>query len=119
MAHAARRVEAKRAALAAGRNESAARTFVREQELDEMLAVGLIGALLFAGGIVYTGIVAARRGRMSDPRTDPVDPSVRTLEPRDRGLGFLGWKETWPGILMLVVGGMLLLVPVLLTAQAS
>jgi hypothetical protein len=79
-----------------------------------MLTVGLIGALLFACGIVYTAVAAMRRGRMSDPRSN--DTASETLEPRHRGLGFLGWKANWPGIVMLVLGAMLLLAPVVLTS---
>ena len=84
-----------------------------------MLTVGLIGALLFACGIVYTGVSAARRGSMSDPRHDPGDTAEETLEPRQRDLGFLGWRANWPGILLLVLGAILLLAPVLLISQAG
>jgi hypothetical protein len=84
-----------------------------------MSIVGLIGALLFLGGIVYTGWAAIRRGRMSDPRPNPNDPGPVTLEPRHRGLGFLGWKANWPGIVMLIAGGLMLLVPALLQALAN
>jgi uncharacterized membrane protein HdeD (DUF308 family) len=78
-----------------------------------MLAVSLIGALLLMGGVVYMGWAAVNRGRMSDPEANPTDTSALTLEPRHRGLGFLGWRANWPGLLMVVVGGLLLLLPVL------
>ena len=82
-----------------------------------MLTVGLIGALLFACGIVYTGVSAAMRGRLSDPRHDTAVTAGETLEPRHRGLGFLGWRANWPGILLMALGAILLLAPVLLTSQ--
>jgi hypothetical protein len=84
-----------------------------------MLSVGLIGALLFAGGIVYTAVSAVRRGRLSDPGHNPEDTTGETLEPRHRDLGFLGWRANWPGILLLVVGAILLLAPVLLAPPAG
>jgi hypothetical protein len=84
-----------------------------------MLSVGLIGALLFACGVVYTAVAAARRGRMSDPGHKPGDKAGETLEPRHRGLGFLGWKANWPGFLLMAAGALLLLAPVLLTAPAN
>ena len=53
---------------------------------------------------------AIDRGRMSEPHIDPTDGDL-TLEPRHRGLRFLGWKANWPGLLMIVVGGVMLLLP--------
>jgi hypothetical protein len=76
-----------------------------------MLFVSLTGALLFIAGVVYMAAVAIYRGRMSDPGADPSDPA--TLEPRHRGVGFLGWKANWPGIAMIVLGALLLLLPTL------
>ena len=46
---------------------------------------------------------------MSDPRHDPDDTAGETLEPRHRGLGFLGWRANWPGILLMALGAILLL----------
>lgn len=37
-----------------------------------------------------------------------------TLEPRRRGLGFLGVSQNWPGLLMMAVGAVLLLSAVVL-----
>ena len=44
----------------------------------------------------------------------PGDTVDRTLEPRHRGVGFLGLGANWPGLLMMAVGALLLLVPTLL-----
>ena len=50
---------------------------------------------------------AIRRGRMSDraSRTRLLR-QARTLEPRHRGLGFLGWEANWPGLVMAALGGL-------------
>jgi hypothetical protein len=50
---------------------------------------------------------------MSDPRPNPGDTAERTLEPRRRDLGFLGLHDNWPGLAVAIVGGLLLLVPLL------
>jgi hypothetical protein len=71
----------------------------------------LIGALLVVAGVVYMARATIRRGRTSDPRPNPEDTAERTLEPRHRGLGFLGVRDNWPGIAMCVVGAPLLLNP--------
>ena len=86
------------------------------------MAVILIGALLTVAGIVYMAGAAIRRGRLSDPA--PVSVSDRptpnlatpgpTLEPRRRGLGFLGLSQNWPGLLMMGIGILLLLSVVVL-----
>ena len=68
------------------------------------------GAMLILAGIVYLAGAAIYRGRMSDPHIDPRERRP-TLEPRYRSLRFLGWKANWPGLLMIVVGGILLLLP--------
>jgi hypothetical protein len=74
-----------------------------------MFTVELLGALLLLGGLVYMAWAAIRRGRMSDPAANPNDAGRQTLEPRHRGLGFLGWATNWPGLVMAAVGGLLLL----------
>jgi hypothetical protein len=80
-----------------------------------MLTIRLIGALLILCGVVFMAGAAVYRGRMSDPHPNPHDTAAPTLEPRHRGLGFLGLKANWPGLLMIVIGGlMLLVVPLLL-----
>jgi hypothetical protein len=45
---------------------------------------------------------------MSDPRANANDAGKRTLEPRHRGLGFLGWRANWPGLVLTALGGLLL-----------
>ncbi|MDX8460202.1 hypothetical protein [Mesorhizobium humile] len=76
----------------------------------------ILGALLTVAGIVYMAGAALRRGRLSDPApTAPDRPAPNlatpgpTLEPRRRGLGFLGLSQNWPGLLMMAVGILLLL----------
>ena len=75
-----------------------------------MLTSPLIGALLILTGIVYMAGTAIYRGRMSDPHIDPVEDAP-TLEPRHRGLRFLGLKANWPGLLLVAVGAIMLLLP--------
>ena len=75
-----------------------------------MLTIPLIGALLILTGIVYMAGAAIYRGRMSDPHIDPVEDAP-TLEPRHRGLRFLGLRANWPGLLLVAIGAIMLLVP--------
>lgn len=86
------------------------------------MIVILFGALLTVAGVVYMAGAVLRRGRLSDPAPSPVVPihpggnfvkSGPTLEPRRRGLGFLGLSQNWPGLLMMGVGLILLLSVVL------
>jgi hypothetical protein len=72
-------------------------------------ATALIGALLIIAGVVYMAIAAIQRGRMSDSHRDPGDTTEGTLEPRQRGLGFLGLGPNWPGLLMMALGALVLL----------
>jgi hypothetical protein len=82
------------------------------------MAVIIVGALLTVAGIVYMAGAVLWRGRLSDPvpsaaRPDRPKPSLATpgptLEPRRRGLGFLGLSQNWPGLLMMGIGLLLLL----------
>ncbi|TIO54134.1 MAG: hypothetical protein E5X80_29825 [Mesorhizobium sp.] len=75
-----------------------------------------LGALLTVVGVVYMAGATLRRGRLSDPTpTAPNRPAPNlatpgpTLEPRRRGLGFLGLSQNWPGLVMMGVGIILLL----------
>jgi hypothetical protein len=74
-----------------------------------MFSIELVGAIVVLGGLVQMAWAAIHRGRMSDPAPDPNDAGQRTLEPRHRGLGFLGWRANWPGLAMVALGGLLLL----------
>jgi hypothetical protein len=73
-----------------------------------MLVIWL-GALLFIVGVVVLANQAIGRGRLSGQRTSPSAP-VETLEPPHRGMRFLGLGSNWPGIVLIVIGGVLLLV---------
>lgn len=76
-----------------------------------MATTTLVGALLVACGVVYMAIAAIFRGRMTDPHSSPANGTGPTLEPRRAGLGFLGAKANWPGVLIAAIGLMLLLMP--------
>ena len=76
-----------------------------------MLVMRLIGALLVLAGLVYMAAAAIYRGRLSDDRPNPTDTADRTLEPRHRGLGFLGLKPNLAGLIMIAVGALLLILP--------
>lgn len=87
------------------------------------MAVVLIGALLIVAGVVYMAGAALWRGQLSEPAParaapDRSTPNLATpgptLEPRRRGLGFLGLSQNWPGLLMMAVGFILLLSVVVL-----
>jgi hypothetical protein len=73
-----------------------------------MLVIWL-GALLFVIGMVLLANKAIWRGRLSGQGTSP-SAAAKTLEPPHRGMRFLGLGSNWPGILMIVLGGALLLV---------
>ena len=80
------------------------------------MAIILFGALLTVAGVVYMAGAVLRRGRLSDPAPAASDHQIPnlatpgpTLEPRRRGLGFLGLSQNWPGLLMMAVGVILLL----------
>jgi hypothetical protein len=79
----------------------------RKQEA-KMLVIWL-GALLVIVGILFMANRAIWRGRLSGQRASPSAP-VTTLEPPQRGTRFLGFDSNWPGIVMLVLGGALLLI---------
>lgn len=76
-----------------------------------MATTTLIGALLVACGVVYMAIAAISRGRMTDPHSSPGNQTGPTLEPRRAGMGFLGAKANWPGVLIAAIGLILLLMP--------
>ena len=78
-----------------------------------MTVITVIGALLMATGIVLMAFTTIQRGRMSKPRNAPGNPSGPTLEPAGRSMGFLSVKSNWPGILAMVVGAILVLMPLI------
>ena len=73
-----------------------------------MLVIWL-GALLVLGGLVFMMAQPIWRGRLSDAtkRTSSGVPRD-TLEPRMPGAGFT-LKANWPGLVFIVLGGILLL----------
>ena len=78
-----------------------------------MLVIWL-GALFVIGGVLFMAAQPIWRGRLSDARrTSSAVPrhtvEPHTLEPRKPGAGF-GLKANWPGLVLIVLGGILLLV---------
>ena len=72
-----------------------------------MLVIWL-GALFVLGGLLFMAAQPIWQGRLSDAkRTSPGKPRD-TLEPRRPGAGF-GIKANWPGLVLIVLGGILLL----------
>ncbi len=73
-----------------------------------MLVIWL-GALFVFGGVVFMAAQPIWRGRFSDAKRTTPEVPHDTLEPRRPGAGF-GLKANWPGLLLIVLGGILLLV---------
>ena len=78
-----------------------------------MLVIWL-GVLFVIGGVLFMAAQPIWRWRLSDARRtssavprDTLEP--HTLEPRKPGAGF-GLKANWPGLVLIVLGGILLLV---------
>jgi drug/metabolite transporter (DMT)-like permease len=84
-----------------------------------MLAMRLIGALCILAGLVFMAGAAIYRGRLSDPRPNPSDTVDRTLEPRRRGLGFLGLKSNLVGLAMIILGLFLFILSLFLGGESS
>jgi hypothetical protein len=76
-----------------------------------MLTIRLLGALLILCGVVYMAAAAIYRGRMSDPGPNTTDTADSTLEPRHRGVGFLGVRPNLLGLALIGGGVILLLLP--------
>ena len=72
-----------------------------------MLVIWL-GALLFLGGLVFIAAQPIWRGRLSDAKRTSSEVPHDTLEPRRPGAGFT-LKANWPGLVFIVLGGILLL----------
>jgi hypothetical protein len=72
-------------------------------------ATALIGAFLLFAGIVCLAIAALGSGGPSDAGREPGDRGVRTLEPRESGLGFFGLRANRPGLVLMALGALLLL----------
>ena len=74
-----------------------------------MLVVWL-GALFVLGGLLFMMAQPIWRGRLSDAskRTSSGAAPRGTLEPRRPGAGFT-LKANWPGLVFIVLGGILLL----------
>ena len=73
------------------------------------MAVTLLGALLVLGGLVLLAAQPMWHGRLSTGRQASAATPEPTLEPSKPGAGF-SLKENWPGLALMVLGGLLLLV---------
>ena len=72
------------------------------------MAVIWLGALGVLGGVLFLVYQPIWRGRLSDAKRKPSELPHNTLEPRRPGAGF-GLKANWPGLVFIVLGGILLL----------
>jgi hypothetical protein len=73
------------------------------------MLVVCLGALFVLAGMLYMAAQPIWRGRLSAARrTSAASVPNATLEPRRPGTGF-GLKANWPGLVLIVVGGILLL----------
>jgi hypothetical protein len=72
------------------------------------MAIILLGAFLILAGLLFLATQPLWRGRLSAVRRTPAAAPDPTLEPPKPGAGF-GFKENWPGLALMVLGGGLLL----------
>ena len=73
-------------------------------------AVIWLGALFVLGGLLFMMAQPIWRGRLSEARRQEYLRQYRVtrLEPRRPGAGF-GLKANWPGLVLIVLGGIILL----------
>ena len=69
----------------------------------------MLGALLVFIGVLFMAAQPLWRGRLSGGRRLGSGKSTDTLEPPRPARGF-GIKSNWPGLALVVVGGLLLLI---------
>jgi hypothetical protein len=67
-----------------------------------------LGALFVLGGVLFMVAQAIWRGPLSEARRRRSSAVPDTLEPRRPAVGF-GLKTNWPGLVLIVLGGILLL----------
>ncbi|MBX9820786.1 hypothetical protein [Afipia birgiae] len=68
----------------------------------------LLGAILIFGGVIFLAAQPMFRARLSSVRRTSAASPDPTLEPSKPAAGF-SLKENWPGLALIVVGGILLL----------
>ena len=72
-----------------------------------MLVIWL-GVLFVIGGLLFMAYQSIWRGRLSDAKRKSSEVPHNTLEPRRTAPGF-GLKAIWPGLVLIVLGGILLI----------
>jgi hypothetical protein len=77
-------------------------------------AITVVGALLVIAGLVLTARAVILRGRLSDPHHNAGDAAGRTLEPAGKGVGFLAPTASWPGLILVLAGALMLGLPLIL-----
>jgi hypothetical protein len=73
------------------------------------MAIIWLGAFLVIAGVLYLANQALDRGRLSGTTRAPPGVKDGTLEPRRRGVRFLGLTGNWPGLVLMALGAVLLL----------
>jgi hypothetical protein len=73
----------------------------------KMLIIWL-GAIFILSGLLFMAAQPIWRGRLSDAKRTSSEKPRDTLEPRRPGAGF-GLKANWPGLVLVLLGGILLL----------
>lgn len=71
------------------------------------MLVILSGAVLVLAGVVYLGAAAIWLGPLSRSRRSAA--ATDTLEPSGRGIAVFGLSRNWPGLALIVIGGLLML----------
>ena len=68
----------------------------------------LIGAILVIAGLLYS-VWAALHRKLSQPPRSSDNENLASLEPNRQGLRFLGLKQNFPAIILMVIGAAFLL----------
>ncbi|MGH6861795.1 MAG: hypothetical protein ACRECY_16205 [Phyllobacterium sp.] len=69
----------------------------------------IVGAVLLIGGVLSAVRTALSHRKLSQPPRTTDNDNEASLEPQRQGLGFLGLKQNWPAIALMVAGAALLL----------
>ena len=72
------------------------------------MLVVFVGALAVLAGVIYLGVAAIWKGPLS--RSKSSSAAADTLEPRGWGITVFGLSQNWPGLALVLIGGLLMLV---------